>query len=142
QPVTAQKNIDGREVIVEKVLVVDLIESEILYDPLHVEKLYDEYAVLVQCLAYGIRDGVQLLQVKEDAGSIDNVEFPVQLAGNLQIEELVYRWNARLVGEPRGGPGGFHSQDVVAQILEMTELRTVVRADVQHGRRCRAGAKP
>ena len=135
QPVPVEQRFDRGEVVVQQMLVINLVEGQVLHDLLHIQELHDEHAVVRQALANAVGNRVQFLKVKEHAGGVDHVELPVQALDQFEVEELIQRRHARFIRDLRGAFRRFDPQHVVAQGLEMLELRTVVRADIQHGPR-------
>jgi hypothetical protein len=72
-------------------LVIDLIEREVLDDPLHVEELHDEDTVRVECFTDAVRDGVKLLQMKKNAGGVNGVKVASEPIDQVAVEEGVDR---------------------------------------------------
>src|SRR5258708_536873 len=78
QAVTVQKNLDVLQVVVKQMFVIDLIKRQVFDDAFHVEKLDDKHPALVKRFADAVGYGVKFLQVKENAGRVDHVEFPAE----------------------------------------------------------------
>ena len=91
-----QQRLDRLEIVVEQVLVIDLIERQILDDPLHVEELHDKHAIVAQGGSDAVGDGMKLFQVKEDAGRIDRVKLSSDLTRGVQVEKRIERRYARI----------------------------------------------
>ncbi len=49
-----------------------------------------------QALADAFGDGMELLEMEEDAGGVDHVELAADLAGDFMVEELIERGDAAL----------------------------------------------
>src|SRR6266542_2593448 len=89
------------EIIIKQMLVVDLIESHVLDNPLHVEELNNKDAVVAQTFANALGDRMQLLKMEKYAGRVDSVEVSAQAACRFAVEEGVERRHASLLGKPR-----------------------------------------
>jgi hypothetical protein len=113
-------------------LVIDLVESEVFDDALHVKELHDEYAIVSQGAADAIGNAVEFFEVEENAGSVDHIEFSVQGLSDIQIEKGVERGDVVICGDFGGGFGGFNAQAIKAEGLEILELRAIVGADVEN----------
>src|ERR1051326_1323050 len=81
QAVSAQQNVERGEVIVQKVFVINLVERPILHNALHIQELNNEYSIGFQQFANAFRDGMQFLQMEEDACGIDHIEFSSETMG-------------------------------------------------------------
>ncbi len=78
--------------------------------------------------------------MEEHAGGVDDVEAPIERIREVGIEECLQGLDPPLVGQ-RGRPAGrLHAENVEPQRLVVSELRAVVRADVEHAL-ARRGAK-
>ena len=71
QAVAMEENVDVLQIVIEQVLVIDLIKSQVIDDLLHVEELDDEDAVFGQAFTNAFGDGMELLQVEEDSSRVD-----------------------------------------------------------------------
>src|SRR4249920_3093594 len=114
---------DSPEVVVQQMLVIDLIESQVLDNLLHVEKLNDKYAVRLQALSNAVCHRVQFLQVEEHSGSIDDVELSIQGTGDSIVEKRMNRIDAISICDRRRRRGRFNSKHGISKRLEMRQLR-------------------
>ena len=70
-------------------LMLNLIERLVFHDAFHIQKLYDEHAIIFQPSLDALADRMQFLEVKEDSGSIDDVVLLADVAHGFLIEERV-----------------------------------------------------
>src|SRR4051794_11378035 len=77
QSMARQECLDRLQIVVEKMLVIDLVESQVLDDLFHIEKLDYKNAVLLEAVPYAFRYRMQFLEMEEHTGSIDHIEVPV-----------------------------------------------------------------
>lgn len=101
QAVPLKQRLNGFEVVVQKMLVINLIESQIFDDLLHVKELDDKHAVVFQRAADAFGDGMQFLEMEEDPGSIDHIELSAQRLSDFFIEECLQRLDAAAVSNRR-----------------------------------------
>src|SRR3954470_17973142 len=92
-----QKCLDGFQIVVEQMLVVDLVESQVRDDLFHVEKLDDKNAVWLEAVSNTIGDRMQFLEMEEDAGSVDDIEGPVEGRREIRVEETLNSLDASVV---------------------------------------------
>ncbi len=89
EPVGAEQRLNSLKRIVEQMLMINLIERQILHDAFHIEKLHDENAIRFQTPLDGLADGMQLLEMKENAGSVADIKSTADCLHCLQVEESV-----------------------------------------------------
>jgi hypothetical protein len=77
EPVALEQRLNGRQVVVEEMLVIDLIERKVLYDLFHVEKLHYEDAIPLETFPNAVGDGVQLLEMKKHTRCADHIELAI-----------------------------------------------------------------
>jgi hypothetical protein len=133
EPMACQKGLDRRQVVVQKMLVIDLIEGQVLDDLLHVEKLHDKHAVALQAFSNAFRYRMQLLEMKKDTRSIDEIELPVQRTRDAVVEEGLERFDSIFVCDGGSRRRRLDTQHRISERLVMLELRSIVRTDVEHG---------
>ena len=68
---------NGRQVVVEEMLVIDLIERKVLHDLFHVEKLHDEDAIPLETFPNSVGDGVQFFEMKKHSRGVDHIELAI-----------------------------------------------------------------
>src|SRR5581483_4504897 len=67
QAVTLQQQLNRLEIVVEEMLVIDLVESQVLDDLLHIQKLHDKDSITFQAGPDTVGHGVQFLEMEKDA---------------------------------------------------------------------------
>src|SRR5690349_8636389 len=98
-------------------LVVDLIESQVLDDLFHIEKLDNKHSVFSKALTDAFRHRVQLFEMKEHPGSVDHIECAIKRASDISVEERLKRFNAAVVCNAGCRSRRLHSENGISEIL-------------------------
>src|SRR5438094_335872 len=93
EAVLRQQRLDRLEIVVKKMLMIDLVEGEVLDDLLHVQELNDEDAIIPETLANSVRDRMQFFQMEKHSRGIDHIELAIQRTGDVVVEEGVKRFD-------------------------------------------------
>ena len=94
ETVAAEQRVERLERVVEKMLVINLVERDVLDDRFRVQELHDEHAVRRERTANAVGNRMQILEVEKHACSVDHVELPSEPPRQVDVEELVDRLDA------------------------------------------------
>src|SRR5215470_7789652 len=128
-----QKRLNRVQVVVEKMLVMDLIESQVLDDLLHVEKLDNKHAIFSKAFPDAFGNRVQFFKMKKHTGGVDHIEGLIERSREIQVKEGLKRFDSLVVCNGGCRPARFHSKHRVSQVLVVFQLGPIVGPDVQNG---------